>query len=91
MSEFLGKINNQAAELYAEKTGEELEEVRNSLREEKWFTANEAVEAGLADEVVELEAQEDEDEDNTTTEAEMFERRNAFFRISAFSAFNGGM
>lgn len=47
----LSKISNNIAELYADRAGGTTEEWRALMREEVWYTASEAVDAGLADEV----------------------------------------
>jgi len=47
----LDSVSASLAEVYAERTGSTVEEMRAVMRAETWFTAEEAVEAGLADEV----------------------------------------
>lgn len=47
----LDRIGNTMAGLYAEKTGASADEMRALMQAETWFTADEAVEAGLADRV----------------------------------------
>lgn len=47
----LSKISNNIADIYASRAGGSVEEWRALMREEVWYTAQEAVDAGLADEV----------------------------------------
>jgi len=55
--EALTAIADAMAEIYAEKSGKSPEEAREDMLEETWMTAEEAVNAGYADEVdIELEA-----------------------------------
>lgn len=46
----LEAFTEKLAKLYADKTGESIGTVRDWMDEEKWFTADEAIEAGLVDE-----------------------------------------
>ncbi len=48
----LDKLDGQMAGIYASRTGKEREDVLALMAEETWFTAEEAVAAGLADNVV---------------------------------------
>lgn len=48
----LEKIENTAIKLYQARSGRSEEEIREWMNEETWFTADEAVEYGFADEVV---------------------------------------
>lgn len=48
----LSKISNNIASIYAGRAGGTVEEWRALMREEVWYTAQEAVDAGLADEVL---------------------------------------
>ena len=57
-AETMEKIENNIIDLYARKSGKEPEEIRKAVDAETWFTAQEAVDFGLADEV---------DESNTVT------------------------
>jgi ATP-dependent Clp endopeptidase proteolytic subunit ClpP len=50
-ADLLDKTSDNLARVYAERTGTESEDWRTKMREETWFSADEAVEAGLADEV----------------------------------------
>ena len=50
-AELLGRVSNTIAELYARRAGGTTEEWRELMRAETWFNAEEAVAAGLADEV----------------------------------------
>jgi ATP-dependent Clp protease protease subunit len=51
-AELLGSLSNDLAEIYARRTGRPVAELRKLMREETWFSAQEAVDARLADEVV---------------------------------------
>jgi len=48
----LGKIENQMYRLLAQNTGKSEEEIKKLLKKEVWFTAKEAIEFGLADELL---------------------------------------
>lgn len=52
MAALLDKISGNIADAYAEKAGGTREEWRTRMRAESWFTAEEAVEVGLADEML---------------------------------------
>ncbi|WP_327132005.1 Clp protease ClpP [Streptomyces sp. NBC_01343] len=57
MAEMADQLNRQSdniASVYASRAGGSPEEWRDRMRNESWFTAEEAVEAGLADEVAQL-------------------------------------
>lgn len=59
MAELLNRISDQIADVYAQRTGEgTLESWRALMKEETWFTGAEAVEAGLATESADQEAEE---------------------------------
>lgn len=73
MAGVLAKVDEQQAGLYATKTEMELSAVYEALDEERWFTAAEAVEAGLADRVMELEPGKEDTEDGA---AEAIRSRN---------------
>lgn len=47
----LGKISNNIADIYAQQAGGTVAEWRAVMQEEAWYTPQEAVDAGLADEV----------------------------------------
>jgi ATP-dependent protease ClpP protease subunit len=49
MADTLDKISDNIASVYAERTGDTVDEWRDIMRAETWFNADEAVEAGLAD------------------------------------------
>lgn len=51
MAELLDKISDNLADAYAEKAGGTRDEWRSRMLAETWYSADEAVEAGLADEV----------------------------------------
>lgn len=50
-ADLLDKTSDNIASIYADRSGSDVEAWRNMMREETWFSAEEAVEAGLADEV----------------------------------------
>lgn len=50
-ADVLDKLSNNIASIYAERTGEPTEEWRAVMKAEAWYTAEEAVSAGLADRV----------------------------------------
>ena len=52
MAALLDKISDNIADAYSAKAGGTRDEWRTRMRAESWFTAEEAVEAGLADEVM---------------------------------------
>lgn len=52
MAALLDKISNNIADAYTAKAGGDAGDWRDVMRAETWFTAEEAVKAGLADEVV---------------------------------------
>jgi ATP-dependent Clp endopeptidase proteolytic subunit ClpP len=54
--DLLDKLSDNIADIYTQRAGGDVETWRNYMREEVWYNANEAVEAGLADEVFEVEA-----------------------------------
>lgn len=51
-ADLLGSMSNDIAEVYARRSGRPVAELRNAMREETWYTAQEAVDARLADEVI---------------------------------------
>lgn len=59
MAELVDRLNQASdniASIYAERAGGTVEDWRNVMREERWYSAQEAVDAGLADEVMPLTA-----------------------------------
>lgn len=65
--EALAKIEDQMVRIYMAKTGKSEEEIRAAIEEERYFSAEEAVEFGLADEV-----------DGTTEVAAFFDGEKIF-------------
>lgn len=55
MAQALGKIADEMASLYAQKTGKTPAEMRTLMRSETWLNAQESVDLGLADLVLEQE------------------------------------
>lgn len=54
-AERLEKIQTQQHEMYALRTGQTEEQIKQWMDEETWFTAREAVESGFADELIQSE------------------------------------
>ena len=81
-ADFLEKMDMQAAELYGRRMGKDATEVAAILEAETWYTAPEAIEAGLADEVIVPPAKSGKDDDNE--DARMYDRRN--MRLAALYA-----
>lgn len=50
-AQFLGKVSQATAEIYAARAGGSVAEWRQAMRDESWYTGSEAVEAKLADKV----------------------------------------
>jgi len=48
----LGRLSDNIASIYAERAGGTVEDWRAAMRDETWYTAEEAVDVGLADDVV---------------------------------------
>src|SRR3546814_2815241 len=59
MADLLEKTSDNIAAVYAQRAGGTPEEWRTAMRAETWYSDQEAVDAGLADEVVGSEAEED--------------------------------
>lgn len=57
MAETLGQVSDNIAGIYASRAGGTAESWRDSMRAETWYTADEAVAAGLADRVGDGDAQ----------------------------------
>jgi len=51
MAEMLNRVSDNIASIYAERTGTDAHEWRDRMRDEVWYSADEAVEVGLADRV----------------------------------------
>ncbi|QMU22511.1 head maturation protease, ClpP-related [Gordonia rubripertincta] len=77
----LGRIADNLASIYAERTGGTAEEWRAIMRAETWYTAAEAVEAGLANRVEEVA---------TPTGDDRSERAAARFDLSVFNFKHAG-
>ena len=52
LADLLDKVSGEIADLYAGRAGGTADEWRTAMRAETWYSAREAVEAGLADEVL---------------------------------------
>lgn len=55
-AEALTKINDSAAQMYAQKTGKAVDEISKLMESDKWLSAKEAVALGLANEVTDPKA-----------------------------------
>lgn len=75
MAEVLDKISGNIADAYATRAGGTRDEWRQVMRNETWYTAEEAVKAGLADEAVPSKKQAQPEPDGDEPEPEM---RRAF-------------
>lgn len=62
-ADLLDRYSNNIAGIYSRKSGKSVEECRELMRAETWFTGAEAVEAGLADRTDEDASEEEGDED----------------------------
>ncbi|PXY27427.1 head maturation protease, ClpP-related [Prauserella muralis] len=61
MADTLNVISDTIAGLYAERTGSDAEGWRTAMRAETWYSPQEAVDAGLADEIVQRQRRRDDD------------------------------
>jgi len=70
MKDLLDRVSDTIAGIYADRAGEDTEHWRDLMRAETWYSAVEAVEAGLADEAVSgpKAAEPDEDEESDPEE-----------------------
>lgn len=80
VADMLDRVSNNIAEVYAERAGGDSADWREKMLAETWFTAAEAVEAGLADRVAEKPARRSEED----PEARMSQRVAAQFSRSGF-------
>jgi ATP-dependent protease ClpP protease subunit len=64
MGDLLDKLSNTVADMYAQRAGGTQEEWRAFMKEEVWYNAEEAVEAKLADEVLDYDDKEAEQAQN---------------------------
>jgi ATP-dependent Clp endopeptidase proteolytic subunit ClpP len=55
----LGRVSNNIASIYADKAGGTVESWRSTMKDEAWYSAEEAVDVGLADKVAGEEPEED--------------------------------
>ncbi len=66
-ADLLDKVSDNIADMYAERAGEDAEHWRNLMtvngEDGTWYTGQEALEAGLVDELVAISKGEDDDED----------------------------
>lgn len=57
-ADLLDKIDGQIAGFYVRKTGKTLAEIKTKMDDETWFTAEESLEFGFVDEIIEKEPEE---------------------------------
>jgi ATP-dependent protease ClpP protease subunit len=62
--ELLDRLSSDIASIYADRAGGTTAEWRNAMRGETWYSAQEAVDAGLADRIVELKETDAEEAKN---------------------------
>ena len=67
LAEELDGISDGIADVYAERTGFPKEYWRERMRDESWFRGQEAIDAGLADELITRRGQDDDDEKPDST------------------------
>lgn len=84
MVELLDKQSDNIATAYAAAAGGTTEEWRERMRAETWYTADEAVKAGLADEVMPLPAKEDDEDTSATSAQPLYARMTAAWDLSSF-------
>lgn len=68
MADLLEKTSDNIAAVYAQRAGGDVEDWRTAMRAETWYSDQEAVAAGLADEVVGSEAEDKSQPENSTIE-----------------------
>lgn len=83
MADLLEKTSDNIAAIYAQRAGGTPEEWRETMRAETWYTDQEAVKAGLADEVVGSEAEADDHPQNSIPDAPRAETPAWGFDIAA--------
>jgi ATP-dependent protease ClpP protease subunit len=77
-ADLLDRYSNNIAGIYSRKSGMSVEECRDLMKAETWFTGAEAVEAGLADRT-------DEDADEEEGDDDMQKRMTARHNLSLFA------
>ena len=82
LTSFVSRKNREIAGLYAARMNQSEDEVRTLLAEERSYTAEEAVEVGLADEVIAIEQPKATNTTDTAVTA-LFRRRN--LRLAALA------
>ena len=80
-ADFLDKLAGQYIDAYVERSGSDEKQITKWVNDETWFDADEAVDAGLADEVMSRRKPDDEDEDKAAASLE----RSPFARHVAAS------
>lgn len=73
MASLLNKISDNIADAYTEKAGGTRDEWRQVMKAETWYTAEEAVEAGLADELMPARKQQPAEPDGDEPEMRRFD------------------
>ncbi|WP_181788193.1 head maturation protease, ClpP-related, partial [Streptomyces phytophilus] len=85
LADLLDRQSDKIAAVYAERAGGDIEAWRAAMAAETWYSADEAVAAGLADEVAELPrkgAEPDEDDEPQATGARVWEKYLAAYRYA---------
>jgi hypothetical protein len=62
LSEYLKKVSNGIASIYAEKSGRKIEKIKKEMDEETYLFGDEIVKAGFADEIIKTEKVKNKDE-----------------------------
>jgi ATP-dependent Clp endopeptidase proteolytic subunit ClpP len=68
-ADLLDQVNDQMATIFAARTGDSKEQIRQNLQEEEWLTGEQLVERGIADELVEPAIMQQEMPNRKTAEA----------------------
>jgi ATP-dependent protease ClpP protease subunit len=76
LADLLDKTSNTIASIYADKTNTPIEQWRNAMLAETWYNADEAVAAGLADEIQGGRAKSDAPDMTATWDLSIFKYRN---------------
>lgn len=84
MRDLLDKQSDNIASAYAAAAGGTVQEWRDLMKAETWYTADEAVKAGLADEVMEIPKKGDDGTSAAAESASVYARMQATYDLSAF-------
>lgn len=75
MADLLDRASDNIADIYAQKAGGDKDDFREMMKAETWFSADEAVDAGLADEVVDPKKKKEPDQAANTWDLSVFAYR----------------